>query len=154
MFSYFLNGIGIAFVAILIVLLVILGGGLVVAIVTAIYEPLGMVMALAASLGALIGFVIGSALFYRFGASLVGSALGNELSLSEAFKATKGHTWSLFVVALPPAIIGAIASYLTEGNLGGIGVVVGLVVQWFAFFLGASCLTTVYGYFIEKRDLV
>lgn len=158
MFSYFLNALGIAFVTILIVLLVVLVGGIIfglfVAMATAIYEPLGAVMAFMASLGALVVFVMGSVLFYRFGAALVGSALGKELSLSDSFKATKGHTWNLFVMAIPTAIVGSIASFLTEGNLGGIGMVVGFAVQWFAFFLGASCLTTIYGYFIEKRGLV
>lgn len=121
----------------------------------------GLVAGLAAlimPLGIILGLIAGVALtvlFYRLSVTLPAAALGQPLTLKEALAATKGSTGVVIVIILClfvlQLVIQGAVMILTFIPL--LGALVSIAVSMFTAMLGISILTTLYGYYIEKREL-
>jgi hypothetical protein len=87
---------------------------------------------------------------------LPAAALGQKLSLGDAWQATKGESGTIVTLAL--IVVGAsviiqLPSWLNDDPTSIINIVYSLVVNWFATIIGISVLTTLYGHFVEKRPI-
>lgn len=113
--------------------------------------------------GALLGVILMLALmvfalaaYWRLGASLPGAALDDGAGIGETWRATKGNLGTFVVLAL---ILFGFALVMSGVQMlvmfvPLIGILIYLAVEWFLTMLGLSLLTTVYGYYVEKRELV
>jgi hypothetical protein len=105
-----------------------------------------------------------SPMIYRWSVKLPAVALGKTMSIQEAWQATEGNWWQFVGVGLLIAIISWVVGlivlgityvvYTVFGNqLGGIvDILVQLAVQWVLTIMGVTLLTSLYGFFVEKRD--
>lgn len=140
----------------------------------------GIILAVVALVwGAVVGFVIGSLMAsspvvgmvlmgllvylpvlvigFRMTADLPAMALGTNSEFLSGWKATEGQTADIAVLALilvVAAIVIGILGFLVFGALGPLAFVWQLVIGWVQMMVGASILTTLYGHYIEKRELV
>ena len=93
--------------------------------------------------------------FYRLSITLPASAIGRPISLREAWRATEGTWWVLFVLVLlaglTQMLIQFVVSLLLVVPL--LGFAVNLLISFAIGMLNASILTTLYGHYIEGRDL-
>lgn len=106
-------------------------------------------------LGSTVGVLI-SSVIYRISAVLPAAALGKSIKLGAAFKATEGATGSFIVLAF----ILVAANYLfnlTVPVLLSVSLVLGTVVSVSAFsimgIVNISILTTIYGHYVEGRQI-
>lgn len=137
----------------------ILLGLLIALAVTVAAVPLGLIITLVPGLvGALplmmIGF--GAYLFFRLSVMLPAAALGEKLTLGDAWNASKGETGTLLTltaIVVAASIVIQLPSMLHNNPGSVINLIYGLVVNWFATIIGISLLTTLYGHFIEKRSI-
>lgn len=93
---------------------------------------------------------------YRFGPVLPSAALGHRMTLGQAWQATSGANAALLVLIGLTALLywvpaGAIQALATVAP--ALAEVLNIAVQWVLFVFGISILTTLYGYFVEKRPL-
>lgn len=123
--------------------------GVPTAIIAAFAPPLAVVAAIA---GVLFAIVLG----FRLAPVLPGAATGQGLGLGAAWEATRGATGTaltlavigliaLFVVQIPVFVIASISVAL--------GTVAFLVVNWFVTLVSVSILTTIYGHYVEGREI-
>jgi hypothetical protein len=111
-----------------------------------------------------IAFLIASPFMYRLFIKLPAIALGRtDYGFGQAMRDSQGNFLEmmgfilLFTIAMlvPSFILGFITGIL-EAGLGIIGTIVSVVLnvayQWFTLIIGISALTTLYGFFVEKRD--
>jgi hypothetical protein len=103
-------------------------------------------------------------IIYRLSIKLPAVALGRrDYGVTKAWDDSKGNALPIlgfaFLVYLSLTIPERILDWASEslasplGILGAIQlVVVGVVFQWFALIVGISALTSLYGFFAEKRD--
>jgi hypothetical protein len=103
-----------------------------------------------------IGVIFAVFLFYRLCAIMPSAAVGEPLTMSEAWQATQGTTGTIAVIIL--CMFGGIVVLLLPAIvLASISVFLGvaymIAAQWFITMFGISLFTTFYGYFIEKREL-
>jgi len=96
---------------------------------------------------------------FRLGLVLPAKALGQALTFGEAWRATAGQTGTIFVLALVSALAAAIIdipAYILAA-LPGIGTFLGTIwtlgTGWVKAVVGVSILTTLYGVYIEKRNI-
>ncbi len=108
--------------------------------------------------GIVVGIVLGFALmtfFYRLAVILPAAALGQKLSFSDALNVTQGATGPIIVIGLCflalQILIELAASALMFIPL--IGFFISILTTMFSTMLGISILTTLYGYYVEKRSL-
>jgi hypothetical protein len=120
--------------------------------------PVGLVGAAAPGLvGVLVFGLIGLAgyLFFRLGVMLPAAAIGERMSLSEAWSATRDDDGAVVVLAL--LVIGGSVIVQLPSLVGGQGSFVDLVYQvvtgWFATLIGISVLTTLYGHYVQGRPI-
>ena len=121
--------------------------------------PIGLIaIGLPVFAGAMSLMLVGLAayLFFRLGVMLPAAAMGEKLTLSEAWTATKGESSTILTLAL--IVVGAsiviqLPSWFNDNPASVVNVVYSLVVNWFATIIGISVLTTLYGHFVEKRPI-
>ena len=138
--------------SIMIGLLVVLG--VVVASIPVGLISLGLPALAGLSALLLIGFA--AYLFFRLGVMLPAAALGNKLSLGEAWEATKGESATIIVLSLivvGASVIVQLPSMFNDDPSSVINLIYSLVVNWFATIIGISVLTTLYGHFVERRPI-
>lgn len=124
-----------------------------------IVASLPIALGLQGPLGAAIlsfGAIFAVFLFYRLCAIMPSAAVGEPLTMSQAWQATEGTTGTIAVIIL--CMFGGIVVLLLPGIvLASISVFLGvaymIAAQWFITMFGISLFTTFYGYFIEKREL-
>jgi hypothetical protein len=95
-------------------------------------------------------------IFYRLSPILPSAAVGTGLKMSEAWDATRGAGWSLIVLAVVSVLAAMAISIPGEILLSAapvLGVIWQIGVQWISSLFGISILTTIYGVYVEKRDL-
>lgn len=106
----------------------------------------------------LIGFSlvgIGSYLFYRLCPALPAAAVGQSMSLSEAWEATKNQDQTIGILVLLVIFF----SYFIQlpGKIlepsSVVATSLSLLIGWFSMMIGSSVLTTFYGHFVEGRDI-
>ncbi len=121
--------------------------------------PLAMIGAIAPPLTVLIipvAIGLASVLFFRFGSILPACAIGKNLTLGEAWAATRDQAPTfvvLGVVVSVATLIVVLPSLLNSDPGSTINLIYILVVNWFVTIIGISLLTTVYGHFIEGRSI-
>ncbi len=139
---------------ILIGLLVIIGG-------MAIGMVLGFVFAAVfGQMGAMAGILL-MLLFmiyisYRVGLVLPAAALGKSMTFGESLDTTsadKGAILGLALITAGFAILMQVPSYFNSDPASIIGIVYSQVIGWIAMMVGVSVLTTLYGMYVEKREL-
>ncbi|MFA3920045.1 hypothetical protein [Ruegeria hyattellae] len=111
------------------------------------------VLAVAVSVVAFLALII---CFIRLSIILPSAAIGNPITLSQAWAATEGSTGAIIVLVIV-AVLFQIAIQLVASLLALIPVI-GIIVVLFATMLvlpliNVSILTTMYGHFVEKREL-
>lgn len=95
--------------------------------------------------------------FYRLSPVLPAAALGEGLKMKDAWESTKSGTGAIFTLALIFTVLGAISSvlipslFLTNPTLTQI---ILPVFDWLYLLIGVSILTTIYGHYVEGRELV
>lgn len=120
-----------------------------------------IIVLVAASLGA-IGWLIGLPLFvvvvalsFRLSTSLPGAALGQGGGIAGSMAATKGQTGTLVALTLiyfgVSVLCGIVVGLLSL--IPVLGILISLAFQWLAMMVALSMLTTLYGHYVEKREL-
>lgn len=107
-------------------------------------------------LSALLLIGLAAYLFFRLGVMLPAAALGEKLTLGQAWEASKGESATIIVLSL--IVVGAsviiqLPSLFNDDPSSVINLVYSLVVNWFATIVGISVLTTLYGHFVEHRPI-
>ncbi|MCA0205865.1 MAG: hypothetical protein LCH92_16080 [Proteobacteria bacterium] len=94
--------------------------------------------------------------FYRLSPVLPGAATDRPMTLREAWYQTATGGWTFVTLALTTLVAGwaldAPVLALAQISLP-LALIWSAVAQWLAFLVGASILTTLYGHYIEKREL-
>lgn len=93
------------------------------------------------------------AVFFRLSPVLPAAALDEPLGIGAAWKATADWEAMLTLAVLSALCTGCL-TLLSAGLPGGLGIAIGIAGQWVLTMVGASILTTIYGHYIEKRQLV
>ena len=151
--SYFIAGI----IFFLIVIVVAIPFGLVAGFIA---MPFMMGGSFGMMLGGLILFFLVwipvTYVSYRISPILPSAALENRLALREAWYATGTSGAAFVVLAVASAVLYWVAS-LPVGWLAALSPFLGFLwafaVNWAAMLIGASILTTIFGHYVEKRDL-
>jgi hypothetical protein len=141
--------------------------GLVVCVIsTVIFVVIGALAgAFAGAFGNPIVFVVLFALFggpayvfvVRLSLSLPSQAIGSNVSMSEASVKTKGAFWTILIALICVTVFNFLLNIVETGMQyvsGFLGVMTSLAFLPINMLLFASLLTTLYGYYIEKRDLM
>ncbi|KIC40385.1 membrane protein [Ruegeria sp. ANG-R] len=125
--------------------------------------PVSFVIGAVAGASALLGIFIWLGLvvllsvgFYRLSPILPGAAIGKPLTFSQAWAATSGGSGAIVVLVVLSALFQLLIQFLA-----GMFVVIPVVGPVLVIFAGmlilplinVSILTTIYGVFIEKREL-
>lgn len=113
-----------------------------------------VVPAFAVILGVAVGLTM-VVVFYRLSVILPAAALGERMTLTQALEQTRGATGPILIIAVVMFLfeIAIQLGVLLLSFIPLIGVLASLVATMFTTMLGISILTTLYGYYIEKRDL-
>jgi hypothetical protein len=106
-------------------------------------------------LGGLVVFVPVFLLALRLSPLLPAAALGDGLSLGDAWGATKGATGDLLVLAFLAALASVVIDLPAFGLTGAMPLAMtwSLITAWIKTMVGASILTTIYGHYVEGRPL-
>jgi hypothetical protein len=100
---------------------------------------------------------LGSYLFFRLGVVLPAAAIGERLSFGEAWRATRDPDGAVvllvfvvvaagLVLQLPVLLLDGFGAPLLSGAFG-------LVAGWVNMIVGASILTTLYGHYVQGRQI-
>lgn len=149
--AYFLRSLGYGIILVIIALVwgLIVGfllGGLI------LNNPMlgGLLMALLVYLPILV-------IAFRMTADLPAMALGASSEFMSGWRATEGQTFDIAVMAailVVAAVVVEMAGAYVFDMMGPVSLVWQLVIGWVQMMVGVSVLTTLYGHYIEKRDLV
>ena len=107
-----------------------------------------------ATLLPIIVSVAASTVFYRLGALLPSAALGKTQTFKQAWSATNGQTPTLFGLAIITALLGVFVDSVSSAiGIGPLANGVSWILSILGMFLTVSIVTTIYGVFVENRDL-
>lgn len=134
--------------------------------VTTAVAPFAPVAALA------IATILGMVLTYRLGLILPAGAIGQPLTMVEAWRATAGQSGTVIMLAVMtfalslllqvpafldagagPEEVAAGSGVAVAAGPGLVGTVYDLVVTWMLLMLGVTLLSTLYGHFVEGRPV-
>lgn len=103
-----------------------------------------------------VAIVLG-AIYWRLSASLPGAAIDNGARIGAVWKATEGQTGTLILLTLIVAgaglvlgIVVAVISHLVPF----LGAIANIALNWGGTMFLLSLLTTLYGHYVERRDLI
>lgn len=125
--------------------------GILIGIVTAIASGNTMAMLVVAVPLGVILFLM----FYRLSVILPASAIGKPITLRQAWSATEGSFLAIFVLVVVGGIFQTSIQFL-GGFLTAIpmlGFAVNLLISFALGMINASILTTLYGHYVQGRDL-
>jgi hypothetical protein len=147
-------------------MLAVLGGGLVIGLVVGLTQSAGLALLLG------IGLVFGASwVATRIGLVLPAAAIGERMTLSESWNATRPVSSQillpLIVIALAVGLIGqvillifgqtvtveAFGQVQEQVTLNFVGQIVNGVVSWLQVLVNLALMTTLYGNLIEGRQL-
>ena len=143
--SYFGRSIGIM----LLVLLAMLPFGMIIGLINTVVPGVTFLMPVV-----MVAVAVG--VFYRLAPVLPGIAVGRQVTLREAWQATEGQFGSILAMAGFAAVLMLLVQVplMIGGNPSSIiATIYSLVIGWFSVMIGSSVLTTLYGHYIEGRDL-
>ncbi len=148
MIGYFVRGLLLTLIFLIPSLLV----GIIVGFVAALQSPGPIIVVGAISVVVFFALIIVS---YRLSIVLPAEAIGNRLSFSQAFNATHGATKGLIVILL--CFVGLSVAIETVGLMFTFFPLLDLVyvvaTTAFTSMLNISILTTLYGIYIENREI-
>lgn len=137
-----------------------LGRGLLIGVIMmAMWIPVGLAAAVLGPLGVLI--VLGAVFFsvvliYRLAAVLLAAAIGEPLTVRQAWDATRGSSGTILMLMLV-IFVAQIVLQLVTGLSMMVFAPLGLVFQLFATLVmslvNVSILTTFYGHYVEGREI-
>lgn len=107
-------------------------------------------------LGVLIVVTFSVYLFYRWGLVLPAAALGNSMFFKESWDSTvlaSGAIWQLSAVALGASLLVMLPQVMSSDLTSLINQIYTYVLNWIIMMVGVSVLTTLYGIYVEGRDL-
>ncbi len=150
--AYFGNSIILGLIAVVLIVIASVILGLLVA---ALSPTLGNSSAIGLFIGPfiLIYFPI-AVLMYRLGLILPASAVGKPIRMGGAWAATRGATGAILALAflsVLAVLVLSIPGIFWPGSW--FATVWGLLVGWVEVVVGVSILTTLYGYYVEKRTI-
>lgn len=128
-----------------------------------LYFPASLIMGAMAQTSVLVGILFWLALviflsigFYRVSPILPGAAIGKTLTLSQAWQSTAGASGAIAVLVILSVLFQMLLQFLSSLLL--FIPIIGVLIVVFANMLivpliNVSILTTIYGVFIEKREL-
>lgn len=94
---------------------------------------------------------------FRLSPILPAAALGKDLSLKEAWIATKGSTGPIVLIMLLMAVFYGFSGFVMQPyvlEVSAFAILWNLIVGWVLTMLGISVLTTIYGHYVEGRELI
>ncbi|MDG1430985.1 MAG: hypothetical protein P8Q23_05405, partial [Paracoccaceae bacterium] len=148
MIGYFTRGLFLVFIMLIPTVLI----GIVVGLVAALQSPGPIVVVGTVAFVAFLALIIIS---YRLSIVLPAEAIGSRLSFSQAFNDTRGSTKGLMVIFL--CFVALSVAIETVGMLFTFFPLLDLVyiagTSVFTSMLNISILTTLYGVYIENREL-
>jgi hypothetical protein len=101
-------------------------------------------------------YVVAIVVAYRLYASLPGAAIDNGAGIGDAWRATAATWGTMLMLAIITVVISLLVSFVigwVTGLAPTVGVVLQLVYSWIAGLVGVSIVTTLYGYYVEKRSI-
>jgi hypothetical protein len=143
--TYFGWSMGITFL----VFLAMLPVGLIIGLVSIVVPAVAVLMPVV-----MVAVAVG--VFYRLAPVLPGIAVGRQVTLGEAWRATDGQYGSILAMAGFAAVLALLVQVplMIGGDSSSIiATVYSLVIGWFSVMIGSSVLTTLYGHYIEGREL-
>lgn len=144
--DYFVRSLGI--------FLVLFAAGFILAI------PAGILLGLAASvtdpsiafgLMPILVMIPVFVILYRVSGSLPGAALGKDVDFWAGWNATKQANWDILVLVLITFVASFVLNFLSM--IPVIGIAIQFFGGWLSILIGASTVTTIYGHYIEGRNL-
>ncbi|RMC34315.1 hypothetical protein [Paracoccus alkanivorans] len=145
--SYLARSILIVVMAILLVIPVAISGAIIAGIAETSLGPHPVVSFLVITAPILLVEPV----ILRWSAGLPGIALGEENAFKKGEASLAGHYWLLLWVTVIVSVIGYIVHLLVV--LPGLPVLYYIASNWFSTLLNLSVLTTLWGYFVEGREL-
>jgi len=105
----------------------------------------------------LVVYVPLAIVLYRLALVLPAAAVGKPIRLGEAWAATSGASGTIVGLAILSVLCAWLldlpAMFLANGPLLWVGIVWQTVVGWIEVMVGVSILTTLYGYYVERRAI-
>lgn len=146
-------------------IILILGLGMVpVGLLAGILAALGQAGAVLAAPVYVVGFAVAIASFYRLSVKLPAVALERrDFRLQQAWQVTRGNSANLFALAVlfflavvvMALVLGLFAYMLEKTGLNFalfLSLALQIVFNWIGTIMGVTLLTSLYGFFAEKRD--
>ncbi|WP_457646114.1 hypothetical protein [Profundibacter sp.] len=134
--------------------LLLVGGGMAVGgisvIVLGIFGSYGLIA------GMVLAFVFMIYISYRIGLVLPAAALGKKMAFGEAQDMTsqaKSVVFQLAIITIGFGVLTQLPSYFNADPASAINIVYSQVTGWIVMMLGISILTTLYGVYVENREL-
>ncbi|WP_417586763.1 hypothetical protein [Pararhodobacter oceanensis] len=116
----------------------------------------GQASLLAGLLGALLLYVPAAYIAYRLSPILPAAAIGKAMTLKDAWYQTS-PSGAAFVVLTVVSVLAGWLVNMPASLIAPVALPIALVwvavAQWLAIVVGASILTTIYGHYVQKRDL-
>lgn len=153
MLSYFGKTLLLAVICIPVALVASLLIGLIVTAFTAGGSPPGIGVGILAFVVMIVPVVV---VFYRLSVILPAAALGERISLTEAWSKTAGSSGTIVLLAVI-SVVAAVVIDLPLRVLSGVPLLAlawAAATAWLKMMVGFSILTTLYGHFVEKRPLL
>lgn len=103
-----------------------------------------------------VAYVVIIVVAYRLYASLPGAAIDNGSGIGDAWRATAGTWGTMLMLAIITVVISLVVSFVINMIIGAVpilGIVLQLLYSWIAALVGVSIVTTLYGYYVEKRSI-
>jgi hypothetical protein len=152
--AYFKAGVLLAFVVIIAVIPMMLIAGLVLFPFVAVNpaEPSLFV----GLLGFLIMYLPAAYFAYRLSPILPSAAIGEKIGLKDAWVETSPSGMSFVALTVVSVVAGwliFLPAMLLAGHVLTLALIWSAVAQWLTVLVGASILTTIYGHYVQKRDL-
>ena len=123
--------------------------------------PFSIIFVMAAqspALLVLVGVIFGMFLivvFYRLSIVLPAAAIGRSITLRQAWTDTEGSLFAIIVLVIVAGVAQMAVQFVGGlfGAIPGLGFAVNLLISFAIGMLNASILTTLYGHYVEGRDL-
>ena len=90
---------------------------------------------------------------YRLGPKLAGAAIGEGLTLGEAWRATARGAADLLGLAAVSAVALWLPLMLVEQMPGILRLLLSAVLNWASVMVGVGIITTIYGHYVQGRSL-